>query len=279
MRILRVADVAPGANARAYIHSRTRAIVGFALGLALATFLAIAGYRGGAPRLGIAAAAFVLLITYAMRALLFATFRPGNWLVIADDLGLYIKFRSYLNTMLSNDDPTVAYLPYREIRSARLVFAKSESPDAHGATQTMTRHLIELELSVDTAPLRDALAAELVRKAPPVKRWYGASSTLYGDYPVQVVPDAGLDIEWHVVPGARAFLQSLAGRVTVEADVHVDEDLTRLQQLDPAEQERRIRALAQRGQLIAAVHLVRRLNRCSVAEAKAYVEALQAGTP
>jgi hypothetical protein len=252
-------------------------VTGFALAVALAAFVAIAGYRGGAPRAGLGAAAFVLLVTYALRGLVFATFRPDNWLVIADDLGVYIKFRSYLNTMLGDDDPTVVYLPYREIHSARLVFARTESPDVQGGTQTMTRHLVELELAIDTAPLREALAAELARKAPRVKRWYGYSSTLYGDYPVQCETEGAVDIEWHVVPRARGFLESLAGRVPLEADVHVDEDLTRLQGLDPREQEQRIRGLAQRGQVIAAVHLVRRLNRCSVAEAKSYVEALQAG--
>ena len=50
-----------------------------------------------------------------------ARFRPTNWLVRMTDGGLFIKFRSYSNLGFPDQDLTVAFIPYSDIRSARYV--------------------------------------------------------------------------------------------------------------------------------------------------------------
>jgi hypothetical protein len=47
--------------------------------------------------------------------------RPSNWLARVRNDGLFIQFRSYLNYHLPADALTVFFIPYQEIRSARLV--------------------------------------------------------------------------------------------------------------------------------------------------------------
>src|SRR5258708_33242101 len=116
-----------------------------------------------------------------------------------------------LNYQLPANEPSVVFISYGEIASARLVRERVQTPDpAHyGATQTQFLRYIELELSGDTAPLASALQAERSQKALMEKRWYGSSSTLYQDYPVTMTTPPVLRIRWAVVPRPPKFLDFL----------------------------------------------------------------------
>jgi hypothetical protein len=94
-----------------------------------------------------------------------ARFHPSNWLVRANETGLSVQYRSYLNYQLPADEPSVVFISYGEIASARLVRERVESPDMRrpGATQTQFLRYIELELSGDIAPLANALQRERPR--------------------------------------------------------------------------------------------------------------------
>ena len=61
--------------------------------------------------------------------LIFGRFRSSNWLLRMTDHGLYVKFRSYLNHHFAAEDLTVVFLPYSEMRSARMVKERQELPD------------------------------------------------------------------------------------------------------------------------------------------------------
>ena len=83
------------------------------------------------------------------------------------DDGLFIKFRSYLNYRFSDQDPTVVFIPYSEIGSAKLVKERQAIPDREEgnrrATTTRTRRFIELELAGNSEQLANALASESKR--------------------------------------------------------------------------------------------------------------------
>src|SRR5690349_2878048 len=78
---------------------------------------------------------FVLMLFSGLAA---ARFRPTNWLLRMSPFGLYIKFRSYLNYEGSENDQVIVFIPYSEIRSARLLRlrVKMLDPEGHNATQT-----------------------------------------------------------------------------------------------------------------------------------------------
>jgi hypothetical protein len=191
-----------------------------------------------------------------------ARFHRSNWLVRANETGLFTQFRSYLNYQLPADEPTIAFIPYGEILSARLVREGVETPDqSHpGASQTQYLRYIELELSGDTAPLADALQTARSEKAPMEKHWYGSSSTLYQDYPVTMTTPPFFRVRWDVVPRAPKFLEYLG------THIRIAEPISLMQ-----EQHKQLRDLAGRGQIITAIYIARKLHGCSLVEAKEMV--------
>jgi len=74
--------------------------------------------------------AVILLVLWLAHRMIAARFHPSNWLVRLGDDGLFIHFRSYLNEHLSAEDPTVVFLPYSDVRSARMVRARTSRPFA-----------------------------------------------------------------------------------------------------------------------------------------------------
>jgi hypothetical protein len=218
---------------------------------------------------------FVLLLTHRFVT---SRFHPSNWLVRAGDEGLFIHYRSYVNEDLSPDDPTVVFLPYSEIHSARLVREHVTKPDMNGRTTTEFQRWVELELATDTAALVDALGTERGRPGATEKRWYGTSATLYLDYPVQIQTPPFLRIRWQVVPRAAVFLKALQPRVEIAPEVKVSEDFSALQNLPAAEQQKKLRELNQRGQTIAAIYTARRLYGCSLTDATNLVKGLSGGS-
>ena len=170
---------------------------------------------------------------------------------------------------------TVVFLSYGEIRSARLIRERVETPDPQGHGTT-TQHLryVELEIAGDVAPLARALDAEISERAPMEKRWYGRSSTDYQDHPVRMPSPPYLQLRWQVVPGVKKFLETLRPYTTIADPISLTQDFSNLQGLSRDEQQRRLRELSERGEKIAAIYLARKLYGCSLGEAKDMVEQL-----
>jgi hypothetical protein len=278
MRLLRLSQVEIGPNDRVFCHPRLRAwiawLAGFG-GAAAMFFYALAGKWKPGYVFGAAVMLFLLL---TLRWVI-ARFRPSNWLVRANETGLSVQYRSYLNYQLPADEPSVVFFSYGEIASARLVRERVQSPDMSrpGATQTQILRYIELELSGDTAPLVNALQVERSEKAPMVKHWYGTSSMLYRDYPVTMTMPPFLRIRWDVVPRASKFLDYLRATTRISDPVSLTQSFTHLQSLSREEQQTQLRNLAVRGQFITAIYIARKLYGCNLAEAKEMVEALAEG--
>jgi hypothetical protein len=277
MQLLRLADVDITPRDQLFLYSRVNAL--------LIALVAIAGSAALLVRAsqkhwiaGYYLAAVILLFLALMHKFITARFRPSNWLVRMTDLGLYIKFRSYLNYHLPADDRTVVFIPFQEIRSARLVRERARVPDAEGRTATQILRYVELELAGDISGLENAIQDELGERAPTEKRWFGSSSTLYQDYPVRVPSPPFLRMRWQVVPRAQKFLDALRRNVAIADSVSTTEDFSHLQTLTREEQQKRLRELAERGESIAAIYMARKLYGCGIKEAQTMIDGLKKQT-
>ena len=277
MRLMRAAEVPEAPRDLVFRASRLHAVL--LVGVCIAACLAMIAYGWPGRRAAYIFSAVILFFLFLLRRFITARFHPSNWLIRVGDEGLFLHFRSYLNDHLPADDPTVIFLAFGEIRSARLVREYVRKPDLSRANTTQTQVLgwIELELAIDPAPLADAIATECGRSAVPEKRWYGTSATLYRDYPMQLQAPPFLRVQWRVVPRAGAFLDALRPRVEIAPKVVVSADFSDLGGLSREDQERRLRELCQRGDTMAAIYLVRRLRGCNLTEATKLVEGLRRG--
>jgi hypothetical protein len=220
VQLLRLSQVPVSPTDRVYRHARVRA---------LAVWLAMLGGAGamlyaafaGTWKPGYIFGPFLLLFPLLSLRFVTARFRRSNWLVLANETGIKVQYRSYLNFQLPADAPTVVVLSYAEIASARLVRERLTTPDPsrRNTTQTQFLRYVELELRGDTAPLADALEAERLQNA----------SLLFRDYPVTLNTPPYLRVHWNVVPRARKFLDRLRLHTTIAEPISVTEDLAHLQ--------------------------------------------------
>jgi hypothetical protein len=145
---------------------------------------------GRRSAIGYYIAGVLLIGLILMRRLVLARFRRSNWLVQISDDGLFIQFRSYLNYHFSAEDFTVVFVPYQEIRSARLVRERSQVPDENKVLE-QRRRLVDLDLGGDRAAPAKALRDEIATRGPNEQRWYGNTSTEYKHYPVRMTSPTG----------------------------------------------------------------------------------------
>ncbi len=284
MRVLRLADVPCTERDRVFRASPGRALAGSLFAVLAGIALAWLSWRS---RFWLPAwlTGLTFLFLLLFRRLVTARFRPSNWLVRVADQGVYVQFRSHLNWHFPPDDLTVAFLPFGEIRAARLVRQRRTVPDwgtGSGGLESASeqrRRLVELDLSGDTTELAAALTAELARKGPPMKHWWGSARTRWGHSPVRLASDSTLQIEWRVRPGYRTFLAALAPYATIGAPRREQEDLTTLERAGQRAQEQRLIELVETGETMAAVKIARRLYDMDLAQATAFVDGLRGRTP
>jgi len=276
IRLMRAAEIPETPRDRVYRASRLHAVLFVLVCLAGCGAMLINRWPNG--RLCYYISAVVILLLLALRHFVTARFHPANWLVRTGDEGLFLHFRSYLNDHLSAEDSTVAFIPFADIRSARLVREWVTTPDSGNRSQTQIIRSVEFELATDTAMLEEAISTECGRSAIPEKRWYGTSSTLYRDYPVRMETRPFLRVRWQVVPGASSFLDVIGQRVPIAETVVLKEDFSQMQGLSRAQQEDRLRLLVQRGQTNAAVYMARRLHSLDLTSAVNYVQTLRGST-
>ncbi|HUO26256.1 MAG TPA: hypothetical protein VMU61_11345 [Candidatus Aquilonibacter sp.] len=276
MHLMRAIEVEATPRDRVFRMSRVNAIV-FVLAC-VGACAAMIVYRWPAPKPAYYISAVIFVFLLFLRRFVTERFRTSNWLVRTSDAGIYLHFRSYLNDRMAEEDPTVVFLPYGEIRSARKVRETTTTPDLNRRTTTQILHWVELELAVEPTPLAAALSDESARPGATEKHWYGSSTTLYQDYPVQMETPPFLRVRWQVVPGARVFLAALKERnVEIAPAVAVSEDFAHLRGLTPEEQAKRLRELDRRGDTIGAVYGARRLYGYDLTQATRFVEGLRGG--
>jgi hypothetical protein len=276
MQLMRLADVPLSSRDRVFHYSKLRAAVGALLlgGIAIAALIFA---KGKDVWLAYYVAAVILIYLIILQRLITARFRPSNWLVRANDDGLFIKFRSYLNDRFPADDCTVVFLPYSETRSAKLIKERQELPDRDArnlrASTLRTRRFVQLELAGDGESLAKALANESKRVF--AKPFDGGAnvSTRYQHVPVKL-SDRILRIEWAVVPSAQVLLDVLTRHTLVQPAGTSIKDFAHLEGLDRKEQESRLLELAESGDMIGAVTLARQLYAYDLTTAKDFVDSL-----
>ncbi len=276
IRLMRSVEVPETPRDRIFRASRLHAILILAVcGYACAAMVV---YRWPGPRACFYVSGAIALLLLALNHLFTARFHPANWLVRIGDEGLFIHYRSYLNDTMSPEDPTVAFVPFADIRSACLVHERLLKPSYRGGTETQFLRWIELELSIDPAPLAAALSTESDRPAVWENHWYGRSATLYRDYPVLMQCPPFLRIRWQAAPGPHTFLKAIRDRVQIAPTIKTTESYDDLRSLSRDQQEKRLRQLDERGDRLAAVYLATRLFGLDLSSATTLVEGLRRET-
>lgn len=276
MRLLRLQEVEIAPGDRVYRHARMRALLVWLVGVGVTAALFFKGYTQKFPP-GYIFGSGLLLFVLLTRKVVTARFHPSNWLIRMNATGIYVQYRSYLNYEFPAEDFSVFFLSFGEIASARLIKERLETPDParNHASQTQYLRHVELELSGNTATLADALNAERGEQAPMKKHWYGTSSSaVYRDYPVVMSAPQFVRIHWNVVPGARRFLDALRPYTVIAETVSITQDFTRLKSLSREDQQKQLRALALRGDVISATYAGRQLYGGSLGDAKRMVDSL-----
>jgi hypothetical protein len=277
MQLMRLADVPSDRRDRVFYYSRFRAIIGAAALIALAGGALLWGWLNEVW-LAHYAGAVLLILLLVFQKLITARFRPSNWLLRMTDHGFFIKFRSYLNNHFDDQDLTVVFIPYSEIRSARSVKERREVPEQdernRPGTTTKTRRIVEVELAGDSTPLARGLARERARLFSKSVIGAGRISTRYQHLPVQLATRTLLQIEWGVVPTAQTLLDALIRHTLVRSPAVSFRDFVNLDKLSKEEQEARLLDLAAAGDMIGAVTLARQLYSYDLTAAKQFVEEL-----
>ena len=244
MRLLRLGDVPINERDRVFRYSPGRALVATCAVIGASGGLIVLGWYEGSG-LAYYLAGVLLVGLLVLRRFVAARFRPSNWLLRMGDEGVFVQFRSYLNHHFPEGDPTVVLIPYREIRSARLVRERRDVPyndDPPAQLDRVTRvwrRLVELQLAVDAAPLARALTEESARRA--------STGATYRHYPVRMESPKTLQLEWNVVPRADVLLDYLRQDTSIAVPIEVSHDYAHLEGLSHEEQERRLRELAKQG--------------------------------
>jgi hypothetical protein len=277
MQLMRLAEVPSDRRDRVFYYSRFRAITGAAALIALAGGALLWGWLNEVW-LAHYAGAVLLILLLIFQKLITARFRPSNWLLRMTDHGLFIKFRSYLNNHFDDQDLTVVFIPYSEIRSARSLKERRQVPDQdernRPGTMTKTRRIVEVELAGDSTPLGEALARERERLFSKSVIGAGRISTRYQHLPVQLATRTLLQIEWGVVPTAQTLLDALTRHTLVKSPVAISKDFVNLDKLGREEQEARLLELIESGDRMGAVALVRQLYSYDLTAAKQFIEEL-----
>jgi len=277
MQLMRLADAPLDRRDRVFEYSKPRAVTGALLLSGIAFGVTLFGWLKGLW-LAYYVAAVIVIYLLILQKLFTARFRPTNWLVRMTDDGLFIKFRSYLNHGFPDEDLTVVFIPYSDIRSAKLIKERQELPDRDQANRkastVRTRRFVELELADNMDRLAAALTNESKRVFAKPNQGGAAVSTRYQHLPVRLSSPGTLRIEWGVVPAAQNLLDALAHHTLVRPGDDTAKDFAHLEGLQRKEQEARLLELAESGDRIGAVALARQLYAYDLTTAKEFIDSL-----
>jgi hypothetical protein len=241
-------------------------------------YLAVHGRIGSfeLPRvLSTGAGLFFLLFAWLASRSWRAARRPTNWVMRVRGNEVLVKFRSYQNWPLSDDDPQVISLRRDEIEFVREAASTLITRNADGAAESGKQVALEIGLkNADLSALTSALAAEAARPGWGNQR----GRTKWLDNPVRTTGDNVIRINWSgtsaaVRPGIQAALREL-GHIAKVNDQRKDvQDFTvsALRKLGEQEQKSRLAELAVLDRIKAA-GTARELYGCSLGEATQRVE-------
>ena len=277
MQLLRFGDVPVSPDDRVFRYSRGRVIVMTASAIAVSIISIALGRQQHSPLLYYVGAVLVVGVI-VLQTFVTARFRPTNWLVRANDEGLFVQFRSYLNYRFPADRQTVAFIPYGAIRAACAVRERRELPDPestrHPNSTTIQRSTtVRLDLTGDLSPLARAIDDDA--RLAVGDSGGDAPRTRYRHVPIRMSSPATLELEWGVTPRAETLLALLSSHGVATDTAHATRDYAHLETLSRDEQEKRLLELVHQGETVAAVRIARQLYGWDLTRAKAFVEGLR----
>lgn len=270
MQLLQERQVEPRPGDLVFRQSRRHA------GATAAAFGGIAGAIAGAIAAGwlpglfwfsVAIIGFVALLALGQFR---AALRPSNWIVIARDDQVLVKFRSYQNHHFDPDVPTVMAIDHRELAAARVRRQQMETSMGDGTTK-WTQVDVELRfVNEHTDELVRSIDEERRRTAPP-----GIVTSYSRHAPVSLPRPDVLRIAWRgrsdrVAPDAEMLLAHLPPSVATDA-VEVDRTTDHLS--DDAI-DALVLDLAESGAVLDAVRILRERYGYDLTEAKQFVDQL-----
>ncbi len=287
MNFYRLRETPPPIQDVFFRESRLSKGLFFLICLVLSAILAFVGYQGGIhgddfefpSSLAYWIAGVMAILALVALSGLRASLKDTNWLMRYDGARLFIKYRSYLNYHLPEEDPVVAEIGISEIKWIRAFREKRLIPGSQRGKRTVESWTyLDIRLNhEDTEEFREYLKKER-------QRWpetTGVSKSRRGHYPVRLVENDLIRIDWKshqtsITPNVKKTLKILGEKIETQAqkaDRKVS-DYTALEGLDEEQQKQMIRELVEGGHRISAVKVVENLYGSSTTEADAYIREL-----
>lgn len=203
------------------------------------------------------------------------SFSHLNWVLRLNSDKIIIKCRSHLNQYLPKTDKQIVEFGLDEIKDVRVVKEKIKTEGSSGiarGTKIIFTTYLEISLvSSDLRELKKMLNYELNVKT---KR------TKHHDYHVSVYNENKIRIEWKsakttLTPRIKRALKMFSKQsVKVEFGEYEKKDYKKTLNIDKEEMETRILDLAQKGNKIDAIKLIRKTYNYDITEAKLFMESL-----
>jgi hypothetical protein len=232
--------------------------------------------------------------------------KPSNWVVRQGMDRLLVKFRSYLNSHLPEEDSVVVGIPFSEIDWARKT---RETVHTETSESTQTRFYTFLDIKINSPhieelkkalqvernrrppienlkhelflarkhkkneqeinALKEKIHAEKIKHPKSVGRITGVSS----HHPVRLTDENILRIDWSGLnPGIPNILNSLKKLIVIEPEIKSTSDYTSGKAAKNVEDQ--ILEHVEKGNKVEAISLVRMKYGFSLTEAKQFVENL-----
>ncbi len=205
MNFYRLAETPPPIQDVFFRESRLTKGLFFLICLVLSAILAFVGYQGGIPGgesddlevpsfLAYWIAGVLAVLALVALSGLRASLKDTNWLMRYDGARLFIKYRSYLNFHLPEEDPVVAEIALSEINWIRAFREKRLLPGSERQKREV-QSWTYLDICLnheDTEKFREYLQQER-------QRWpetTGVSKSRRGHYPVRLVENDLIRIDW-----------------------------------------------------------------------------------
>jgi hypothetical protein len=234
----------------------------------------LAGITGRLPAVVAGLGGGSLLLFSAFSAVLVRRARsPANWLLACDGRRVLIKFRSYLNAAFPAGVPHVLEMALADIEAVRATQSELRGQDS--AWATLRERLLFLDVQLKPGADLSELQVRLRNE-----RQLRSGSTAWRHYPVSVLDDRTIRIEWRskrtrIVPGIDRALQLLGGAAQEEQNPLEYVELGGAgRRLESTEAMHQVRALAEQGRIVEATLLAKRAFGWSTEEARQRIEKL-----
>jgi len=209
--------------------------------------------------------------------------KPTNWLMRCNSSGILIKYRSFMNWRFSTEDVQVVEINYSEIAEIREAKERLTTFAAQHSTTRSLQYPAYLDICLandETSDLKTHLEAERKAEAPGRLGALNYKSKVL-DYPVEVLSGGIVRLRWSksggytIRPSLTKAIAYLSRYINTTAAIANTVDLTQSSSINTEEGNANILKLAQSGDKTGAVKLTRKIYRCSLNDAVAFVEKLQ----